>query len=156
MTTKLKVAFENPNAGWVTLTINQGGQTISLTASYIYDSFLQLTYTLHSLLFGQGQAIVTWLTEPVEYEMRFAREADTLHLAIHDFPDRRRSPFLGRPLLTLSGSYEEVCLPFWRALRALQGRFSEQELHERWQRPFPSGEIAKLTQALEERSKAGP
>jgi hypothetical protein len=41
-------------------------------------------------------------------------------------------------------------IPFWRALRNLQGRFSIEDLNRRWHRDFPWREIERLTLLLKE------
>jgi hypothetical protein len=154
MTAKLKAAFGDPQHGSITLTISSDSQTISIAASFIYDGLLQLTYALHTLFFSPAQAIVTWTTEPIEYEMCFESDGEVVRFELHEYAASRRSSVFNPSLLSTSGSYDEVCRPFWRALRALQGRCSEQEFQERMGLPFPSAELEKLTQAL--KSQVGP
>jgi len=145
MQPKIKVAFDDLEHGWVRLTINYGTETFTIVASYTpSDSFLDLTNALHSLL-RDGQVKVTWHCEPPEYDMLFSRSGVSVSLEIYEFPDYRRGIKRGEKVFAISGTYEEVCLPFWRALRDLQGRFSAEELNSRWHRPFPSHEIDLLT-----------
>jgi hypothetical protein len=75
--------------------------------------------------------------------------------ATHIF-DYRREPGRGEKEFEVSGSYGEICLPFWRALRSLQGRFSADELAARWHRPFPWKEIDLLTKAIKDKQKELP
>ena len=50
MPDKLKVAFDDPEHGWVGLTLSRGGESVTITASYTpSDSFLDLTNALHNL-----------------------------------------------------------------------------------------------------------
>jgi hypothetical protein len=146
MQPKLKVAFDDLEHGWVRLTISYSVETFIIVASYTpRDSALELTNALHSLL-SDGQAKVTWHCEPPEYDMWLFRSGSNVSLEIHEYSDYRRGIERGEKAFALSGTYEEICLPFWRALRDLQGRFSAEELNFRWHRPFASRDIGLLTE----------
>jgi hypothetical protein len=151
MPDKLKVAFDDPEHGWVGLTFRRGDESVTITASYTpSDSFLDLTNALYNLFLYSGEAKVVWHSGSIEYELRFAREGDVVRLEAYEYPDHLRDAVRGRLFFEASGMYEEVCLPFWRALRNLQGRYSEAKLTSRWHRPFPSKEIDDLTALLRE------
>jgi hypothetical protein len=152
MKQKLKVRFDNPEHGWVGLTISQGEEPLTIVASYTpSDSFLDLTNALHNLLCYLVGGVVTWHEEPAETEIRFSISGEEVELEVYFFSDRRRDYGRGERELVITGSYEEICLPFWRALRSLQGRFSAEELDSRWHRPFPWKEIDLLTAAIKEK-----
>ena len=87
------------------------------------------------------------IEEPIESEFCFRRKGALVSLDILEFPDQRR---VVQPTsrFKIKGTYEEVALPFWRALRSLQGRFSADELNTRWHRNFPWKEIQVLTSML--------
>ena len=150
MQPKLKVAFDDLEHGWVGLTISYGVETVTIAASYTpSDSFLDLTNALHNLL-SDGEAKVTWHCEPPEFDMLFARNGANVSLEIYEYSDYRRGSERGEKVFAVSGTYEEICLPFWRALRDLQGRFSAEELNARWHRQFPSREVDLLTSEIKE------
>ena len=83
--------------------------------------------------------------------MRFSISGEEVKLEVYIFSDHRRDYGRGERELEITGSYEEICVPFWRALRSLQGRFSAEELDARWHRPFPWKEIEILTAAIKEK-----
>lgn len=146
---KLKVTFENPDAGTVWLTLASGSKSVAISATYIYNSFYQLADALHRLRVAPSQATVAWMCEPSEYEMQFRHEADTIGLEVVWFPDRERSVFKpGQVEMSVTGTYDEVYLPFWRALRELQGRLPVANFEARWRAPFPSRELDLLTTVL--------
>ena len=150
MQPKIKVAFDDLEHGWVRLTINDGVETFTIVVSYTpSDSFLDLTDALHSLL-RDGQAKVTWHCEPPEYDMLFSRSGADVSLEIYEYSDYRRGSERGTQTFSVSGTYVDICIPFWRALRDLQGSFSAEELSKRWHRPFPSREIDLLTSEMKE------
>jgi hypothetical protein len=51
-------------------------------------------------------------------------------------------------LFEIQGTFAEICLPFWRALRNLQTRFSGDEFQLRWRHPFPGSGMQKLSANL--------
>src|SRR6266511_221684 len=152
MKQKLTVSFDNPEHGWVGLTISQGEESLKIIASYTpSDSFLDLTNALYNLLYYRVGGAVTWHEEPAETELRFSISQEDVELEVYSFSDHRRDYGRGERELAITGSYEEICVPFWRALRSLQGRFSAEELDARWHRPFPWKEIEILTAAIKEK-----
>jgi hypothetical protein len=62
MTHKLKVvSFDNPEHGWVGLSINYGDNAMSIIASYTSSgSFLDLTNALHRPMYCPIEAMVIW------------------------------------------------------------------------------------------------
>lgn len=132
------------------LTIHYNGEILKIVASHIYDCFSPLTHALHKLLDKQVEITVTLLGEPIEYDLRFNRIGDVVILAIDEFPDRKRDSFEAKRLLSTSGTYAEICVPFWRALRALQGRLSKDEIETRWKEPFPTQELNLLTASIKQ------
>ncbi len=146
---KLHVSFGEPDAGWIRVSLQHEADVIQIGASYIYSSFHSLTEALIRLKNGADEAVVVWQCEPSEYEMRFGYRDGIVDLQVLLFPGPERSIFdEPNPKLTINGTYEEVCLPFWRALRQLQGRFSEEEWQARWHGPFPCRELDLLTATL--------
>src|SRR4051812_38845191 len=146
---KLKVVFDDPENGWVGLTIAHEGERVTINASYTpSDSFLDLADALYNLFQYSGEAKVIWHSGPLEYELRFAKEGDVVRFGVYEYPDHLRDAGRGELFFEASGTYRGICLPFWRALRDLQGRFSEGELNARWHRPFPSKEIDALSALL--------
>lgn len=146
MSNQLKVTFDDPEHGWVRLTISDIEIETTIIASYTpHNSFLDLTNTLHKMLLYESSAIVIWSEEPAEFEMRFDRKEEIICLEIWRYPDHRRGVDEGERVLAVAGKFQDICIPFWRALRDLQGRFTAKELDKRWHRPFPSEEMNKLT-----------
>jgi hypothetical protein len=151
MPDRLKVAFDDPEHGWVVLTLSRGSESVTIIASYTpSDSFLDLANALYNLFQYSGEAQVVWHSGSTEYELCFAREGEVVRLEAYEYSSHLRGDGRGERFFEAHGSYRDVCLPFWRALRDLQGRFSAEELNARWHRPFPTKEIAGLTPLLRE------
>jgi len=147
---KVKVAFGEPIHGWLPIEVSMDSVSVAFNASYVYSSPHYLVTALTSLTGPTADQTVVWNTEPEEYEFTFSQLGDgNISLTIVEYPDRERiQSTQGSTLLSASGDYSTICLPFWRALRELKGRFSSKEWKVRWGSPFPNSELRKLTEAL--------
>ena len=81
--------------------------------------------------------------------MRFLKQEGAITLEMWYFDDHTRRVGQKSQLeFSISGTYDAVCLPFWRALRDLQKLYTEKEFEQHWRSPFPTRELALLTQKL--------
>lgn len=149
----LEIRFGELEDGWVELLIGQDGQQkVECDASDIASSFDLLIAALFSLWKGEGEATVSWLLEPSELDLIFSRRDEFICLEVVRFPGSfrpaSRATLTIEPVFAFTGSYQQTCLPFWHALRELEGRYSREELAERWTWPFPHEELALLTRKL--------
>jgi hypothetical protein len=144
----LKVKFDNLRRGSMTVSLSSSEQQVEFEADFISTGLSWLPTILLQLWLSPTQATVWWLLGPGEYEFLFEREHQRISLDARFYPDGRRGESSGLSELTATGSYEEICLPFWRALRSLQGRYQPSEFEELWGNAFPSESLARLTQAL--------
>jgi len=123
MSSLLKVQLGDPQAGWMLMTIRSDAIVVRLTVSRaLFDTLDELVDGLHALTTGDDYRLVRIFEEPTYCELRFKRENDTVSLEICRFAkfslaQSRRS---GEALLATAGTFAEMCLPFWRALRDLQ------------------------------------
>jgi hypothetical protein len=129
------------------LIIRADACAVALAASYAgYDWLAEMVGALHGLTTYDHRKLVRILEEPEVCELRFDRADDTLTLEVcrRALVQHRHR----RTLLETRGSTLEICLPFWRALRNLQTRFSEKEFERRWLSPFPTSGMEQLTAHL--------
>ena len=146
----IKANFDDPNDGWVGLSLQSSSAAVEIVGSYTPgDSFLELIRALDVMFHEGGERTVTWYEEPQETDLCFFGRLTRVQLTVRRFRDRRRTKGGGDVLLDVTGSFEQVCRPLWRALRSLQGRFTQQDLEARWHREFPSDELDKLTRAIQ-------
>ena len=132
-------------------TLNCANETVIIIASYTpSDSFLDLINALYNLYLYSGEAKVIWHSGSIEYEFCFFRRGEVVGVEAYEYPDHLRHKGRGEQFFKVSGSYEDVCLPYWRALRNIQGRYSPEEGSGRGTTLFPSEEVDGLTTLLEE------
>ncbi len=151
MEQKLKVSFDEPEHGWIGLKIMYGHVLYEDAVSYIFRSLTQLVDALDMLRdhdVQHCQKKVVWSLEPQELEMIFTKTKKTISLEVAVSRDHKRREGLKTTIVEIEGDYEHVCIPFWRALRSLQGRFSEEEFTARWHTPFPYQELDVLTKKI--------
>ena len=150
---RLRVEFAQIEHGWVQCRFWVEEEEHEIWFSYLYrDSFAQLGLALLAQLNEEGERVVAWMEEPGEYEMRFRKRADDFSLELWRFESFLRETGAKSFLeFTLSGSYTEMCVPFWRALKALRSLYSDQEFETHWRGPFPNAEFDELTRELKAR-----
>ena len=142
----IRVRFDDPNHGWIGISIEYQGASFDESFSYAgYDTFEELVLALTRLLLPRATVSVTCLVGPAEFDLRFERDGDVVHFAIVEYPDHGRQKGAGQVAFSASGTFQQICIPFWRALRELEGRFSEEELARRWHREFPHDRLRRLT-----------
>ncbi|GAB1256709.1 hypothetical protein NBRC116494_12110 [Aurantivibrio plasticivorans] len=150
----MKVKFENIRHGWVDFTISDGEENIvSDSFSYTpYDSFDDLISAIDSFrkeYQSNEERIVILHVEPYEYELIFNGTNENVNLTITGYPDYKRGENRGQEIYEISGNFEEICVPFWRGLRSLQGLHSAKELDELWHRGFPSSALDILSSKIQ-------
>ncbi len=149
ITEKLAVRFGEPSHGWLPVEVYAGIESFSFYASDIYPSLGQLVSALHTLVDSAAERVVVWTSEPTEYAFRFDRSnSGEISLLVREFSDYGRAAHTGTQVLSSTGNYPGICLPFWRAICSLQGRYSAEEWNTRWTTPFPGVDLKKLTELL--------
>jgi hypothetical protein len=146
---QLKVAFDQPEHGWLKLELRSEQVALSDTFSHIYPTLPNLCDALCDVVERREARPVVFLLEPQELELRFVSQGNqTCLVNAVRFPDRRRDSENGEIVFAHSGPTPEVVLSFWRALRQLQTALAEHEFTTQWREPFPARELAALTAAV--------
>jgi hypothetical protein len=149
MNQKLKVSFESPQHGFMSLRLSSGKQSFVAVVSHEpYDSLRDLIEVLCDVLAGDHAAKVKWNSEPEEYDFKLAARDDSLLLDIIRYPDHRRLAAASSLIFSFRGSKLETCLSFWKELRGLQRRAMQDEFDRQWRREFPEREIQELTRRI--------
>jgi hypothetical protein len=145
---KLKVSFDEPEHGWIAITMSAGEEQFRIIPSHVpYDSITELAIALNKILEGYAEAVVRWNEEPAEYEFVFRVSGESLNLEICEVA-RIQGGVRRNSVFSFGGPRDQVLISFWRALRELQGRYSPSEYEKRWEEPFPTREMEVLTQRI--------
>ncbi len=145
----MRVRFDDPDAGWIGLSIQGDVDRFEQSFSYAgYDAFQELVLALERLLLPNTTANVTCLLGPGQFDLAFRRAEQLVQFSVVEYPDHRRLDGTGDTVFAQSGSYQQIVVPFWRALRNLESRFGEEELARRWHREFPHAALDRLTMRI--------
>ncbi|MBA3765395.1 MAG: hypothetical protein H0W99_00120 [Acidobacteria bacterium] len=159
MNKPLRVSFNSPQSGWMSLSLGAGDESFVAAASYApYDSLRVLIEGLTALLKGGESFVVKWNCEPDEFDFKVTARDDRVEFEVVHYTDHRRSLKASRIVFALRNSKLEFCTPFWRALRDLRRNIATDEYDRNWRRPFPQEEMRQLTEAVrsfKRQAKAG-
>jgi hypothetical protein len=143
----LRVNFEPPVSGGLPISLISGEDTLSFIASHLpANSLSNLVSALIAVMISEnGQAVVCWNTEPMEYEFLFEILPEHIDFSVVQWLDSRRRQDQGWSVFRTRNTRRQLALSFWRALRQL-----ESSSHSTWQwpYPFPTDELRKLEQYL--------
>ena len=147
----MKIKLDNIESGWIHLNIFDNGEVIiEDSISYTpYDSLGELVDALY-LLNGNAniEKRVVFNSEPFEYELTFRKSAEDIELNINGYQDHKRVENSQKHLYSTTGTYDDICKPFWRALRVLQSGYTKEQLDELWHRGFPYDDLNELSRIL--------
>ncbi|HEX8459263.1 MAG TPA: hypothetical protein VF656_18370 [Pyrinomonadaceae bacterium] len=149
MDEKLRVVFNSPQCGWMSLELRAGAHSLAETVSYTpYDSLADLIYALGKILGGEAEAIVRWAHDPDEMDFKFSASGDEARLEVAWYKNHLRVAGTGENVFSFAGSRLDVCRPFWKALRGLRGDVEVDEFARNWHREFPERELRRLTEEI--------
>lgn len=149
MNETLRVSFNSPQSGWMSLSLNAGEESfVTAAASAPYDSLRELIEGLTALIAGSDGFMVKWNCEPDEFDFKIKARDDRVAFEVVHYTSHRRVAKDSRIVFSLQCSRLEFCLPFWRALRDLRRHIATDEFDRNWRRPFPHGEMKKLNEAF--------
>jgi hypothetical protein len=137
-------AFDGPEAGWLTVVLEAPGQRYEFFPSHVPDDSVSLLASGMLAVLEGREAVVPWNDEPEVHEFHLSRSASAVHLTVFAIHPRAHGQVERNAVFSVQGTADDVLLPLWRALRELQSRFSPEEYHRRWGKPFPVAEVAEL------------
>jgi hypothetical protein len=147
---RLRVSLLNPQNGWIEVAVSTTEEDFKEADSYAPNDFiLELTTALSLAMRGVvGVAVAS--CEPITYEWIFSDVTGTnmTHLRIIKYPDWNRNRKAACVVLSFQATKLGIVLPFWRALRSLEGRVSAAEYREAMRRDFPSSCLQRLSQLV--------
>jgi hypothetical protein len=150
MAEELRLDIEPPIHGWSTVRLTAPTAALDFVASYTpRDSISDLAGATAGLVAGLPEQIVTWNTEPVEYDFRFVTARGWTRLEIRQFVDHRRQRGrTGVLAAVIEGDAVAVARALWCGLGRLQGAVSAEEFAAAWRHPFPAAVVERLGEQL--------
>jgi hypothetical protein len=146
----LQVSLSNPHKGWIELAVSTTEEEVKQVVSYTPNDFVLELATALSLLMQGADGVAVASCEPITYELTFLNMTAPFvtQLQIVKHPDWNRNRRLGSVILSFQATRLGIVLPFWRALRDLEGRCSGAEYREAMRKDFPSACMQRLSQLV--------
>ncbi|MBA3321721.1 MAG: hypothetical protein H0T45_09805 [Pyrinomonadaceae bacterium] len=148
-TGNLKVEFNGPEHGWLTVTLSAREKEYGFMPSHApYDSINELVSALLKVVDGYTNAVVRWNDEPVEHEFLFDVESEQVDFKVYKIIQSSVAGRTREKAFAFNGSLYKVVRPFWKALRDMESKQSLAEYERQWREPFPEREMRELTQKI--------
>ena len=147
---QLPVSFLKPQDGWIEFAVRTTDEEFEEFVSYTPNDFVLELATALSLAMQGGDGVAVASCEPITYELKFSgvTATDMTHLLIVKYPDWKRNRKSACVELSFQATTFGIVLPFWRALRDLEGRVSATEYRETMRRDFPTSGLQRLSQLV--------
>ena len=153
MSGKLKVSFNSPQCGWMSVGFSDdAGEFHTTTAHAPHESALtELIRTLTALLdadSADNEYLLKWNRDPEEFDFRFVRSGPDLTLEIYQFPTESRDPAERELVFSHQGKVIGVCDSFATTLRQLYADRNTNEFEFNWRQPFPFADLNRFEAKL--------
>ncbi len=149
----LVIDYKLTGSGWAECTIADGGQSCTVTASYLSDAFGDLVLSAVALLHWFNALSFSFVEEPGEFRWVFTSKQDNeIELKILDCSKRDRdlpSDDEGELLFQTVFAREKFGNAVLDAGKNLLGEYGEAGYLEKWvEYPFPTESLNELTRLL--------
>lgn len=152
MTPKLRVSFNSPQSGFMSIGLKAGKASfVAAVAHAPYDSLRDLIMALSALLNGESEVTVKWNREPEEYDFELRRNGTDAELNIIRYPNHRRPKTKREVVFSYKGTFAAICESFWNAINELDGDRDIDEFDKNWRREFPEEATQELARLLGKR-----
>jgi hypothetical protein len=146
----LRLDLTPPAHGWATVRLTAPDAGLEFVASYTpRDSIGDLASAAIGLVAGIPEQVVTWNTEPAEYEFRLITTGGRGRLEVREFSDHQRQRSCTPvPTIVVEDDAVAIARVLWRGLRRLQGMIAAEEFAAGWGHPFPAAAVERLGERL--------
>lgn len=148
MTAKLRVTFNSPQSGYMSVGLKFGRQRfLAAMSCRPYESMEELLSALTAVMSDAESAVVHWNEEPEEFDFVFKVSAVECKLEVIRFTSHLRRD--GESVFAANGTREQICLPFWETLKAMKQDLVVDEFARNWRRDFPFKQFEELEAVIE-------
>jgi hypothetical protein len=148
--TAIKLRFGSPKHGWLPVELFVGEKSRVFDASDVPADSLKILADVVSRWYdGVAESSVTWFLEPDEEEWIIARRGESAQLTVK-YRSASQTRTLEDHVLDVLGPPSDICIPIWRALRALESdpAWAVSSPDRVWSSPFPTNSLAELTRRI--------
>jgi len=146
----MKIDFKNLKFGWINLKIEHNfALIIDSEFSYIYNGLEDLLDSLYQLSIASSiETEVIFLGEPFAYKLFFSKRKDIIQFKIYFIKSYLGNNKSGELIYEKIGNFKEICIPFWRGLRKIQSKYTQEEFNKLWQTEFSYEKLDNLSKII--------
>lgn len=150
---KLKVSFNSPQCGWMSIGFADGTNEFHTTTAYTphANALPELMDGLRSLLENQTKTdefIILWSRNPEAFDFHFRRTGETVKLEIFQFPSFARPEPERALVFAHESEIVAVCESFGETFKQIYADRLTDEFEQNWRSPFPHEAYERFAAAL--------
>lgn len=157
MTRKLEVSFNSPQCGWMSIGFSDGANEFHTTTAHSpHETALPELMRILTALASKGgnptgregasseEHILKWNRDPEEFDFRFVRDGEVLHIEIYQFPTDERDTTERELVYSHRGTVSDVIAAFAETFEQLYADRDTDEFEFNWRQPFPHKEFEEF------------
>ncbi len=153
MSEKLKVSFNSPQCGWMSIGFSGGeGEFHTTTAHAPHERALPELLQILTRLLDENSAnsefVLHWNRNPEEFDFRFVQKAEKVLIEIYQYPTDERFAASREKVFSHEGGVGEVCQAFYDTFAQLETDKNTDEFEQNWRQPFPLVDFEKFENKL--------
>ena len=143
---KLEVSFNSPQCGWMSIGFEDGVNEFHTTTAHTPHEFalpelMRILTALRDDSSQQNEYLLKWNRDPEEFDFRFVRDREDLHLEIYQYPTDERESAERELVYVHRGNVNDVCEAFAVTFNQLYEDRETDEFEFNWRQPFPHTEF---------------
>ena len=151
MPEKLKVSFNSPQCGWMSIGFADGGQEFHTTTAHTpHETALPELMNVLSVLLddaSQTNFVIRWNRTPEEFDFLLNRNGERVRLEIWQYPTENRTT--GERVFAHEGAIFDVCAAFYETFAQMYEDREIDEFEQNWRQPFPFEAFERFTEAFQ-------
>jgi hypothetical protein len=149
----LRISARSLQHGSLEATVDAGGSSLDMVASYLSNAPADLTWELRALLEGAERVTCRWQEEPGEYRWVMERQGDHLRVRILWFKETfsRQGDEEGETLLEGGCDLLRFATEWRDELRSLLNELGDAGYREQWHYEFPRRDVCRLEELIQQR-----
>lgn len=146
----MKVHFEKPRHGWLSLDIEGKEHSYDNAVSYVTSDFLEQLIAMLTRVWNQERNVCIYFLNEPHWIMLQWLDNSTFRIGF----DTNNTPIPcstdNKTLAEFEITAKELCVAFWRGLRDLEAKTTPEEYAEHWGSEFPSDSLQILTDLIKQ------
>ncbi len=157
----LKVSFNSPQCGWMSIGFFDGISEFHTTTAHApHEAALPELMRILTALSSEGgnptgkegaisnEYVLKWNRDPEEFDFRFIRDGENLLIEIYQYPTDERESAEREVVFSHSGTVKETVAAFAETFNHLYEDRDTDEFEFNWRQPFPYKEFEEFKKRI--------